>query len=170
MFLAALTAFVARRVVRALVPADEADEVSRLAAPLMPALGAAFGVLVALTLAGEAGYLRDANDIVAQEAAASSRLAWAATSPGVATAPIHAALATYLEETRADEWSGTSADTGDPRVAAAIADLERVVRKEAANAQIGTPAATELLASLDAVPPAADNASPPHPARSRCST
>ncbi len=148
---AVVTAFVARRGVRALVPADEADHVSRLASPLMPALGAAFGVLIALSLAGEAGYLRDAHDIVADEAAAASRLAWAATSPGIQTEPIHVALVDYLEATRQSEWNGTSARTGDARVKTTIATLERVVRAEAADPKIGTPASTELLASLDAL-------------------
>jgi hypothetical protein len=96
--------FGARLVVRAVVPVGESDHVPRVAAPLMPALGAVFGVLIALTLAGEAGYLKSAQDIVANEAAAASRLAWAATSPGVRSAPIHTALRDYLQATRASEW------------------------------------------------------------------
>ena len=40
---------------------------------------------------------------------------------------------------------------GDPGVAETIAALERTVRTEAARAELGTPASTELLASLDAV-------------------
>ena len=100
----------------------------------MPALGAAFGVLIGLTLAGEAGYLKSAQDIVANEAAAASRLAWAATSPGVRSQPIHDALGDYLQATRAREWRGTGAEEGDPGVAATIATLEQVVRAEAARA------------------------------------
>ena len=42
---ALLIAFGARLAVRAVVPAGEYDDVQRVAAPLMPALGAAFGVL-----------------------------------------------------------------------------------------------------------------------------
>jgi len=117
----------------------------------MPALGAAFGVLIALTLVGEAGYLKSAQDIVADEAASSSRLAWAATSPGVDTAPIHAALADYLRATRATEWRGDAAARGTPAVAEALAALEEAVRTEAARPGLGTPASTELLASLDTV-------------------
>ena len=63
----------------------------------MPALGAAFAVLVALTLSSEAGYLRSAQDNVASEAAAAARLAWAATTHGVESQPIQAALADYLK-------------------------------------------------------------------------
>ena len=148
---ALLVAFGARLAVRALVPAGEHADVQGFAAPLMPALGAAFGVLIALTLAGEAGYLKSAQDIVASEAAAASRLAWAATSPGVRSEPIQTALADYLEATRATEWRGAPAAEGDPAVADAIAELEQAVRAEAGRTELGTPASTELLASLDAV-------------------
>ncbi len=144
---ALLIAFGARLAVRVVVPAGEYDHVQGVASPLMPALGAAFGVLIGLTLAGEAGYLRSAHDIVADEAAAASRLAWAATSPDVRTEPIHVALHDYLQATRAAEWGGER----DPAVADAIATLEQVVRAEAARSELGTPASTELLASLDAV-------------------
>jgi hypothetical protein len=148
---ALLIAFGARLVVRALVPIGEYDHVQAIASPLMPALGAAFGVLIGLTLAGEASYLKSAQDIVANEAAAASRQAWAATSPGVRSEPIHSALGDYLEATRATEWSGARAADGDPRVIGAIASLEQVVRAEAARTELGTPASTELLVSLDAV-------------------
>ena len=149
--LALLIAFGARLAVRSLVPVGEYDQVHAVASPLMPALGAAFGVLIGLTLAGEAGYLKSAQDIVATEAAAASRLAWAATSPGVRSEPIHAALGDYLEATRTTEWSGGRAAHGDPRTTDAIAALEKVVRAEAARSDLGTPASTELLVSLDAV-------------------
>jgi len=146
---ALLVALGARLAARALVPAGEHDQVTGVAAPLMPALGAAFGVLIALTLVGEAGYLKSAQGIVADEAASASRLAWAATSPGVRTEPIHAALRDYLRATRATEWQGDAAAEGDPAVAKAIAALEQVVRTEAVRPEFGTPASTELLASLD---------------------
>jgi hypothetical protein len=149
--LALLVAFGSRLAVRALVPAGEYDHVQAVASPLMPALGAAFGVLIGLTLAGEAGYLRSAQDIVANEAAAASRLAWAATSPAVESEPIHSALHDYLEATRATEWSGTRAANGDPSVVEALTTLEHVVRAEAARTELGTPASTELLVTLDAV-------------------
>jgi hypothetical protein len=149
--LALLTAFGARLVVRAVVPVSETDHVAPVAAPLMPALGAAFGVLIALTLAGEAGYLKSAQDIVADEAAAASRLAWAATSPGVRSEPIHTALRNYLQATRTSEWRDASAANGDPDVATAISVLEQTVRAEAARSELGTPASTELLVALDAL-------------------
>ena len=74
-----------------------------------------------------------------------------ATSPGVRSDPIHAALHDYLQATRAAEWSGEGATDGDPAVADAVATLEQVVRAEAARSELGTPASTELLVSLDAV-------------------
>lgn len=148
---ALLVALGARAAVGSVVPADEHDQVAGVAAPLMPALGAAFGVLIALTLVGEAGYLKSAQDVVADEAASASRLAWAATSPGVGTEPIHAALADYLRATRATEWRGDAAADGDPAVAEALATLEQAVRAEAVRPELGTPASTELLAGVDSL-------------------
>ena len=149
---AALVAFASRLAVRALVPTGERDSAYAIAAPLMPALGAAFAILIALTLANEAGYLTSAQGIVSNEAADASRLAWAATSPGVHSAPIQAALLDYLRATRNNEWHGANAADGDDAPTAnALATLERVVRTEAARPALGTPTSTELLASLDAV-------------------
>lgn len=149
--LALLFAAGSRLMVGALVPADDHDSVQGVASPLMPALGAAFAVLTALTLSSEAGYLRAAQDLVSNEATAASRLAWAATSPGVDTAPIHEALTVYLQRTRANEWRDASAVEGDPETGRAIAGLERTVRTEAARTELGTPASSELLMSLDAL-------------------
>jgi len=141
----------ARLGVRRLVPADEYDSVQHVAAPLMPALGGLFGILMALTLASEASYLKTAQDEVSAEAAAASRLAWASTSPGVDTEAIHGAMDEYLVATRTNEWHGDAAAGGDAAVAAALASLEQVVRAQAARTEIGSPAGTELLASLDAL-------------------
>jgi hypothetical protein len=144
-------AMLARVAVRALVPADEHDHVAQIAAPLMPALGAAFGILMALTVSSEAGYLKTAQEIAAGEAAAASRLAWAATSPAVDTEPIHIALAEYLELTRAREWHGDDAADGDADAVTALARLERAVRAETSTDDLSTPESTELLTSLDSV-------------------
>jgi hypothetical protein len=150
--LALLIAGGSRLATAAIVPPREREHVRAIAAPLMPALGAAFAVLTALTLASEAGYLRSAQDIVSREAADASRLAWASTSPNVEPAPIQEALVDYLRATRANEWHGANAAEGtDAATRDAIATLEQVVRAEAARPALGTPASTELLASLDAV-------------------
>jgi hypothetical protein len=150
--LALIVAVAARLAIRALVPAAEQDHVQRIASPLMPALGAAFAIFTALTLSSEAGYLRSAESLVSDEAAAASRLAWASTNPGVRSEPIQSALVDYLRTTRDREWRGErAADGDDPVTAGAIARLEREVRTAAGGSELGTPASTELLASVDAV-------------------
>src|SRR5579864_5030992 len=119
--------------VRALIPAAEREGAHTVAAPLMPALGAIFALLMGLTLASEVGSLASAQGIVSGEAADASRLAWAATSPGVDSEPIQSALLGYLQATRAHEWNGSNAATGtDPATTHAIASLENAVRTQAA--------------------------------------
>jgi hypothetical protein len=150
--IALLVAAGARLALRALIPATERDGAYTIAAPLMPALGAVFALLMGLTLASEAGFLASAQGIVGNEAADASRLAWASTSPGVSGAPIQSALLGYLRATRAYEWHGSNAaDGADPATVGAIASLERAVRAQAGRSALGTPTSTELLASLDAV-------------------
>jgi hypothetical protein len=62
------------------------------------------------------------------------------------------ALLGYLQATRAHEWNGSNAANGDdPATTHAIASLENAVRTQAARPTLGTPASTELLASLDAL-------------------
>jgi hypothetical protein len=152
LLLAFLVAAGARIGVRVLVPVGERDRVPQIVTPLMPTLGAAFAIFAALSLASEAGYLRAAEGLVSDEAAAASRLAWAATSPQVHTEPIHAALRDYLQTTRAREWNGAAAASGDdPATGRAIARLERSVRDEAARSELASPSGTELLVSLDGV-------------------
>lgn len=152
LFFALLATAVARVGVRALVPAGERDHVPQIAMPLMSSLGAAFAIFAALSLASEVSYLRAAEALVSDEAAASSRLAWAATSPRVQSEPIHQALLNYLRTTRAREWEGAAAASGDDAATArAIARLERTVRTEAARPEVGTTTGTELVVSLDGV-------------------
>jgi hypothetical protein len=118
----------------------------------MSPLGAAFAILAALTLASEAGYLSSAHDIVSNEAADASRLAWAATMPEIRPAPIQAGLANYLRVTRLHEWHGANAAEGEDRATLqALAHLERVVRVQAARPDLGTPTSSELLTALDSL-------------------
>ena len=51
-------------------PPPSGRDVQGVVAPLMPALGATFAVLMAITLSSEAGYLKSAQDLVSAEAAA----------------------------------------------------------------------------------------------------
>jgi hypothetical protein len=150
--IALLVAFLARVCLRALAPAGDKDRVQQIAAPLMGTLGAAFAIFAALSLANEAAYLRTAEGIVSDEAAAASRLAWAATSPGADSEQIHRALLDYLEKTRAKEWQGAAAASGDDAATGeAIAQLERSVRAEAGRPGLTSAASTELLVALDDV-------------------
>jgi hypothetical protein len=149
---ALLCAIGARLAVRALIPATQRESAYTIAAPLMTALGGLFALLMALTLASEAGFLASAQGIVSNEAADASRLAWAATSAGVNPAPIHSALLGYLRATRAYEWQGNNAAEGDdPATAHALANLENAVRAQAARPGLQTSTSSELLASLDAL-------------------
>ncbi len=153
--LALAVAGVSRIAIRALVPPTERDQVTAISAPLMSALGATFAVLMALTLASEATHLRSAQDIVSTEAEQASRLAWAATSPGIGSAEttrIQSALARYLRWTRSHEWRGSGdSERTDPTTTRALATLERTVRVEAARPALGTPTSNELLAALDSL-------------------
>jgi Protein of unknown function (DUF4239) len=149
---AVLIAIASRVALRAFIPASERDAAFTVAGAVMTAIAAVFAVMTALTVANAATYLVSAQTIVNTEAADASRLAWAATSSGVDTAPIHAALLTYLQSTRAYEWHGANAANGtDPSTEDAIAKLEATVRSQASRASLGTPTSTELLSSLDAV-------------------
>ncbi|HEY2195786.1 MAG TPA: hypothetical protein VGH76_26270 [Actinomycetospora sp.] len=150
--IAVLIAVASRLAVRAFLPESQYDGAHSIAAPLMSPLGAGFAILAALTLANEAAALTEAESIVSSEAADASRLAWAATTPGVEAGLVHAALLRYLEATRANEWHGPEAATGnDPATATAVADLERAVRAQAVEPGLGTPVSTELLSSVDAI-------------------
>lgn len=118
----------------------------------MPALGATFAILVALTLANEAAYLSSAQQVVSNEAADSARLAWAATMPGVRREQIQTALAGYLRATRKYEWHGANAANGnDQATSHAIGQLEEIVRTQASRTELGTPSSTELLSAVDAL-------------------
>jgi hypothetical protein len=142
----------ARLALRALIPAAQQDSAYAVAAPLMTALGALFALTMAFTVATEAGWLASAEGIVSNEASDASRLAWAATSPGVSPAPIHSALLGYLRATRAYEWQGNhAADGNDPATSQALAKLENVVRAQAARPGLAVSTSSELLASLDAL-------------------
>jgi hypothetical protein len=137
---------------RAYVPQRDRDAACAIAAALMTAFAAAFAILAGLSLSNEAGYLTSAQNIVSNEAADASRLAWAATNPGVDSASVQSALSAYLHATRTYEWQGDSATNGDnPATDRAHANLEHLVRVEASLPSVGAPASNELLSALDAV-------------------
>jgi len=149
---ALLFAVGSRVAIHAFVGESERESAYAVAVPLMSPLGAAFAILAALTLANEAGYLTSSQQIVSNEAADASRLAWASTMHGVHPHPIQTALRTYLLAARANEWHGANAAEGEDRpTIRAVSRLERVVRAEATQPEIGTPASTELLSALDSL-------------------
>ncbi|WP_426571570.1 DUF4239 domain-containing protein [Aquihabitans sp. McL0605] len=129
---------------------DDVRSTSLVAGPLMPALGAVFALLTATTLSAEATQFRSAEDNVSAEAAAASRMAWAATSPGIDTVAIQKELVSYLRLTRLHEWSGGDSD-GSPAVMTALSALERTVRTEAAQEEVGSAQGGELLGALDSL-------------------
>jgi hypothetical protein len=147
--LGALVAIVARVLLRRLL-AGEQSGVAAVAGPLMPALGAAFALLAALSLSSEASELRQADQDVAAEAAAASRLAWASTTPGVDSDKVQAALLAYLQSTRDEEWAGSDG-VGDPATLEALSELERTVRAEAGGSELGSAQAGELLGAMDSM-------------------
>jgi hypothetical protein len=121
-----------------------------VAAPLMPALGAAFGVLVAITIANEAVNYRAAQDGVVAEASTGARLAWASTNGGIDTISIQGALLAYVEATTVDGWAALGRGQGGSAVARdRLADLQRIVHRQAAVPDIGSAQASELLTSVD---------------------
>jgi hypothetical protein len=135
---------------RALLPPADREGAHAVAAALMTAFAAAFAILTALTLSNEAGSLTSAQAIVSNEAADAARLAWAAT--GSNSTRVQVALLDYLHAARTYEWHGASSAIGaDPATATALANLQRVVRAQAASPALGTPASDELLSSLDAL-------------------
>jgi hypothetical protein len=150
--IAGLFAVGSRFAIHAFLRESDRESAHAVAAPLMSPLGAAFAILAALTLANEAGYLSTSQQIVSNEAADASRLAWASTMSGVHSRPIQTALRSYLVTARANEWHGASAADGqDPATIRDVSRLERVVRAEAVQPKIGTPASTELLTALDSL-------------------
>jgi hypothetical protein len=139
-----------RALLRRALPHDQLPLAQATAGPLMPALGAAFALLAALSLAGEATQLREAEEQVSGEAAAAARLAWGASSAGLDAESVQAPLLTYLQTTRALEWAGRD-EQADGAALESLADLERAVRAAAETRGIGSAQAGELLTSMGAV-------------------
>ncbi len=149
---AVLLAVASRMVVRAAIPEAHREHALVLSTAVMSPLGAGFAILAALTLANDAQHLGSAESIVSSEAGDASRLAWAATTPGVDTDSIHTALTQYLQATRTHEWHGANAANGDDTpTSIALARLENAVRVQATRPALGNPTSTELLAALDAL-------------------
>ena len=74
------------------------------AGPLMTGFGALFAFLSAFVIATEWSTQSTADAAVAREAAASARLAWSSTAPGIDTDAVQGQLDVYLGETIVVEW------------------------------------------------------------------
>lgn len=134
---------------RRTLSAEEKEHLSAAATPFMTALGALFAVLTAFTITAEWARLQQAQNALAAEVAADARLGWASTSPGVDSSAIQQRLTNYVDRTLATDWAEEPDTASSPAVA--YYDLQRTVRAEATKAEIKTPVANELLASLDAL-------------------
>ena len=122
------------------MPADEYDHVPHIAAPLMPALGGLFGILMALTLASEAGYLKSAQDDGHRRGGRRVALGVGSDQSRRST-PMRSTWRWSSTSARHAPTNGTA--TPPPKairgVAVALASLERAVRTEAARSEIGSP-------------------------------
>lgn len=151
--LGSLTVFVAfavvgRVAVRHLLGHDARIRAAMLAPPLMPALGAIFGVLVGFTITTEADALAEVRRDVAAEAGAASRLAWAATATAVETEAVHDALLGYLEQEIGSAWEDLRGEHPGDRLAS-LGVLEATVRAQLAREAVGRVEGAELVDALD---------------------
>jgi hypothetical protein len=137
-----------RAVVRRLLGHDARLRAALVAPPLMPALGAIFGVLVGFTITAEADAFDEVRRDVAAEAGAASRLAWAATAPAVETELVHDALRAYLVRETSAEWSSLRGEHPGDRLSA-LGRLEATVRGQLDREQVGQVEAAELVDALD---------------------
>jgi hypothetical protein len=105
------------------------ESVGMTAAAYMTALGSLFAILTGFLINAEYTTLRRTQDIVAEEASAASRLAWATEGlAGVDSALVQDALATYLHDLDTGEWDALA--NGDPERSLAVrslSDLQGVV-------------------------------------------
>lgn len=120
------------------------------AAPLMPTLGALFAFLSAFVIATEWTAQSSADSTVSAISAASARLAWASTAPGANTVEIQRALSEDLTSTATSGWKKLqSGDETGLIETGTYRHLQKVVRDSAYSPSIGTPAANEILSSVD---------------------
>ena len=121
-----------------------------VAGPLTPAFAALFSVMVAFTVVSEAQHLRQVQSLANDEAAAASRLAWAATAAGPARASVQDALAAYLDAVVAVDWGDRDEAGSTPvRLARAVQALETETRTAARG--LTSAETAEMLGALDAV-------------------
>jgi hypothetical protein len=127
-----------------------AEDLQPVAAAMMGGLGAAFGVLLALTIANEVADFRAATDTVVDEGATGARLAWASITSGTDPTAVQNPLAAYIAATTTDGWSALGrGQSGSPIARDRLADLQRAVRVQAADPGVESASASELLAGVN---------------------
>ena len=95
------------------------------AAAYMTALGSLFAILTGFLLNGEYSVLRQTQDLVYEEVAAGSRLAFSTEGlPAADIALVHDALAEYFATLGASEWRALG--RGTPEVSASVPALARL--------------------------------------------
>ena len=108
-----------------LVSPKNRESVGMTAAAYMTALGSLFAILTGFLINAEYTTLRRTQDIVADEASAASRLAWATEGlAGVDSALVQDGLATYLHDLDTGEWDALA--RGAPERSAAVRSLSNL--------------------------------------------
>lgn len=133
---------------------DEADQTAMATAAgrLMPAVGMLFALLTAFVITNQWNRSRSAEGIVGNEADACIRLALASQSPGVDGERVRLLLVQYLRAILGIEWDTLRHErAGSPQTAAALSQLERVVRADATAPGVGTAVAADALAAAEGV-------------------
>ncbi len=127
-----------------------AEDLQPVASAMMSGLGAAFGVLLALTIANEVADFRAATETVVDEAATGARLAWASITSGTDPTVVQHPLAAYIAATTTDGWRALGrGQSGSPEARARLADLQRAVRARAEDPGLESAGASELLAGVN---------------------
>ncbi len=133
---------------------DEADQVEMAAAAgrLMPAVGVLFALLTAFVITNQWNRSRSAEGVVGTEAGACVRLALASASPGIDGPQVRGLLVSYLRSVLDVEWDTLRHEgAGALPTAAALSQLERVVRADATAPDVATAVSADALAAAEGV-------------------
>ncbi len=133
---------------------NEADRAAMATAAgrLMPAVGVLFALLTAFVITNQWNRSRSAEGTVGCEADAAIRLALASQSPGIDGERVRLLLVRYLQAVLEIEWDTLQHErAGSPQAAAALSQLERVVRVDATAPGVGTAVSADALAAAEGV-------------------
>ena len=147
MFIAAALAFAFHRY----LPGDSAEKAGITAAAYMTALGSLFAILTGFLINSEYGTLRQAQDVVAVEVSAASRLAYASAGlPPSDGERVQADLSAYLDSLLKGEWRALSERQADISPAVpTLRALQRDVAQLAAREYVAGATADALQGAID---------------------